>query len=74
MIPAMAKKKPPKRKPKHGGRREGAGRKPLPEGHTSVVSVTLTTPHIEKVERWQTQYACDTFSEAVRQIIDTASP
>ena len=74
MIPAMARKKPPKKKASHGGRRPGAGRKPLPEGHTSVVSVTLPAEHIAKVVRWQDARDCESFSDALRQMIDTASP
>lgn len=62
-----------KKKRKHGGRRAGAGRKPLPEGHTTIVSVTLTAKHIAKVERWQEEEDCSTFSQAVRQMIDGAS-
>lgn len=72
MIAAMAMPRKKQKKTAHGGRREGAGRPPLPEGHTSIVSVTLSGPHIEKVERWQDQHECATFSEALRQMIDAA--
>jgi hypothetical protein len=60
------------KKGKHGGRRAGAGRPPLPNGHTTIVSVTLTAKHIALVERWQEDEDC-TFSEAIRQMIDGAS-
>lgn len=36
--------------------------------------MTLTAKHIGKVERWQEEHGQDTFSEAIREIIDTASP
>ena len=74
MIPVMPTKRRPGRPRQHGGRRAGAGRKPLPEGHTTVVSATLSAKHIEKVERWQEAHGCDTFSEALRQMIDAATP
>lgn len=64
----MAKRK------KHGGRRRGAGRKPLPEGHTTPVTVHLPAPYIAKVVAWQDRHECESFSEALRQMIDAASP
>lgn len=70
----MAKKTAPKKTAPHGGRREGAGRKPLPEGPTTVVSVTLPAEHIAKVVRWQDEHDCDSFSDALRQIIDITIP
>lgn len=69
MIPGMAK-----RKKKHGGRRPGAGRKPLPEGATTPVTVHLPALHIAKVVQWQDARDCESFSDALRQMIDTASP
>lgn len=69
MIPGMAK-----RKKKHGGRRPGAGRKPLPEGPTTKVAVTLPAEHIAKVVAWQDAHDCESFSDALRQIIDAAMP
>lgn len=68
MIAAMAKRK------KHGGRRPGAGRKPLPEGATTKVAVTLPAEHIAKVVAWQDAKDCESFSHALREMIDTASP
>jgi len=68
MIASM----PAKKKGQHGGRREGAGRKPLPEGHTSAVTVRLTATHIEKAERWQDAHGSENFSAAVREMIDAA--
>lgn len=69
MILRMAK-----RKKKHGGRRPGAGRKPLPEGHTTPVTVHLPAQHIAKVVSWQDARDCESFSDALRQIIDTTIP
>lgn len=69
MIPGTAK-----RKRKHGGRRPGAGRKPLPEGHTTPVTVHLPAQHIAKVERWEEDHDAASFSDALRQIIDTTIP
>ena len=68
MISGMARKK------KHGGRRPGAGRKALPEGPTTKVAVTLPAEHIAKVVRWQDEHDCESFSDALRQMIDAASP
>lgn len=68
MIAAMAKRK------KHGGRRPGAGRKPLPEGPGTPVTVWLPAEHVAKVVAWQDRHECESFSEALRQIIAAASP
>lgn len=70
MLTAMPRKRGPGRPRKHGGRREGAGRKPLGGLGTQVVSVTLTPAHVAKVERWQEAHDLESFSEALRQIID----
>ena len=74
MITAMPRKRSPGRPRKHGGRRAGAGRKRLEGVGTQVVSVTLTPQHVAKVERWQDEHDVETFSEAVRQIIDAVQP
>jgi hypothetical protein len=63
-----------RKKDGRGGHRPGAGRKPLPEGHTQVVAVRLTGVHIAKVERWEDEHDAGSFSAAVRQIIDAAVP
>lgn len=68
MIAGMAKRK------KHGGRRPGAGRKPLPEGPTTPVTAHLPAAHIAKVVAWQDEHDCESFSDALRQMIDLASP
>lgn len=67
------KRKPPKRKGKHGGRRAGAGRKPLPEGAGTPVTVWLPAAYIQRVVTWQDEHDCESFSEALRQLLDRAS-
>lgn len=76
MIPGMSapKKKPPIKKPKHGGRRPGAGRKPLPEGPGTPVTVWLPATHVARVVAWQDGHDCESFSEALRQMIDAVGP
>jgi len=56
----------------HGGRRAGAGRKPMPKGPRQIVTVSLTDAAIAKVTRWQEKTGCDSFSQALRQIIDAS--
>ena len=58
---------------KHGGHRLGAGRKPLEGTGTHVVAVTLLSRQITKVERWQEAHDLESFSAAVRAMIDVAS-
>ena len=55
----------------HGGRRAGAGRKPTDGVGVQILSITLTPKHIKKVEKWEDDHGTESFSEAMRQIIDT---
>ena len=56
----------------HGGRRKGAGRK-LTDGQGTVrVSITLTPAQQQQVERWMDTTGADSFSEAVREMLDAA--
>jgi hypothetical protein len=55
-----------------GGRRKGSGRK-LTDGQGTVpFGITLTPAQVAKIERWQEQKGCDSFSEAIREMIDAA--
>jgi len=63
MLPDMDKSE-------HGGRRDGAGRPRLEGIGITRVDVKLLERHINKVERWQEANGCDSFSEALRQMID----
>jgi len=70
MIGNVPRKKPQKKKAPHGGRREGAGRKPMPDGPGTPVTVWLPAAYIAKVVAWQDGRDCESFSEALRQMID----
>jgi hypothetical protein len=74
MITAtMPRKRGPGRPRKHGGRREGSGRKPTEGVGLEVVGLLRLTPQQRaKAERWQEANGLDTFAEAVRQMIDAA--
>jgi hypothetical protein len=62
-----------RRAPSHGGRREGAGRKSLDaRGTAEVVAVRLTARHIARVERWMKRHHMETFSHALRAMIEIA--
>jgi hypothetical protein len=52
----------------HGGRREGAGRKPLPGSLTACFVVTKA--HMQAIRTWAAKHGCRSVSEALRQIID----
>jgi hypothetical protein len=56
----------------HGGRRNGAGRKLMAKGPRQIVTVSLSAEAIAKVQRWQEKAGCDSFSQALRQIIDAS--
>jgi len=71
MIKGMAKKRSPG---KHGGVRARAGRPPLEGIGTTKIAVSLLVTHIAKIERWQDEHGVDSFSGAVRDMIDAASP
>lgn len=55
-----------------GGKRQGAGRKPLPGGSTTA-AFTLSKANVEAIARWQQEHACKSASEALRQIIERAT-
>jgi len=64
----MAKKRP------HGGKRKGAGRKPVnPEGKTVVVAASVPSELVEQLdgvakrERWNRSQA---ITEAIRGLLD----
>jgi hypothetical protein len=61
------------RKVTHGGRRPGAGRKPLEGVGTQVVAVRLTPADIARVERYLDTHGLANFSHAVRAMIRVAS-
>jgi hypothetical protein len=64
----MAKKKAATR----GGKREGAGRKPGPEGKTTLVAVTVPNPLVEQLDElrekrgWNRSQAV---TEAIRALV-----
>jgi len=68
MIDSMAKKSTNT----WGGRREGSGRKPIAPGGARIVPVSLTNQQIQTVERWEDEHSCESFSAALREIIDAA--
>jgi hypothetical protein len=51
-----------------GGAREGAGRPPL---NLTRVTVQLSDEQIDRVNVWREKYQCKTFSDALRQILDS---
>jgi DNA-binding PadR family transcriptional regulator len=55
----------------HGGRREGAGRKPLSEGITRRL-YSLTPRHVELLEQYRQTHALSTNSAALRHLIDNS--
>ena len=64
-----------KKKGQHGGRREGAGRKPLdPAGELMIkAAISLSRRDIEKVMRWRGRHKdSETFAGALRQMIGLA--
>jgi hypothetical protein len=73
MIASMPKKRGPARPRPHGGRREGAGRKPLEGVGTQVVAVRLTPKNVDQVERYMDAHGLPNFSAAVRAMIELAS-
>ena len=57
---------------KHGGRREGAGRKPLPDGRVTRC-YTVTLRHVELLERYRQTHGLNSASEAIRHIIEAGA-
>jgi hypothetical protein len=68
----MPRKRAPGRPRKWGGRREGAGGKPLAGIGASKVAITVLASHIEKVEAWMERHDVPNFSAAVRDMVDLA--
>jgi hypothetical protein len=54
---------------KHGGRRAGAGRKPLAEGRLTRC-YALTSRHVDALERYRQQHNLTSASEAIRHLIE----
>lgn len=74
MISAtMPRKRGPGRPRKHGGARPGAGRPRTDGVGTQRLIVFLTPDQVAKVERWQEANGADSFSEALRQIVDAVA-
>jgi hypothetical protein len=57
----------------HGGRRTGAGRKLTDNVGTVRVTVTLTPIQVAAVEHWRELHELDSFSEALRDIVDAGA-
>jgi hypothetical protein len=55
----------------HGGRREGSGRKPLPDSRTRCF--VLTNRHLKLIRDWMQARGCASASQALRQMIEEAS-
>jgi hypothetical protein len=56
---------------KHGGRREGAGRKPLAEGIVRRL-FALTLRHVELLEQYRQRHALRSGSAAMRHLIESS--
>ena len=58
----------------HGGRRPGAGRKPLPSGvKRQSLTVTITPDHREWLEDFKDRHGFKSLSDAVERLIDDAT-
>jgi len=57
----------------HGGKRTGAGRKPLPGGGSKVISFTLDNASRVLIARWMAEHDSKSASEALRQIIERSA-
>jgi DNA-binding PadR family transcriptional regulator len=58
---------------KHGGRREGSGRKPHPDGIVRKL-YALTPKHVEALERYRKEHSLSSSSAAIRRLIESWSP
>jgi hypothetical protein len=55
-----------------GGRRAGAGRKPLPGGALTA-SFILSPLHLSLIAQWQQAHGCASASHALRQIVEAVA-
>jgi hypothetical protein len=62
-----------RRPPSHGGSREGAGRKRLDGLGGEMVAVRLTSRQIARIQAWQEENGLETFSDALRSILDAVA-
>lgn len=56
------------RKKQHGGRREGAGRKPHPEGKTVIIAASVPGDLVEQLDEYATTHGWNR-SQAVTEAI-----
>lgn len=56
----------------HGGRREGAGRKPLADGITRRL-FALTPRHSELLEQYRQRHGLRSASAAIRHLIESST-
>ena len=68
----MPRKRGPGRPRKHGGARPGAGRPPIGGIGTQKVQAYLTGDEIAKVEAWVERHDLESFSAALREMVNAA--
>jgi hypothetical protein len=56
-----------------GGRRAGAGRKPLPDGRVTRC-YAVTPRHVELLDRYRQAHGLNSASEAIRHLIEAGAP